>query len=49
MHLIQQVSALQAAQSEHEKAIEKVRSDQEEQTTIIVCDIPMQRVVLTIL
>jgi len=49
MHLIEQVSALRAAQLEHEKAVERVRRDQEEQTTIIVCDVPTQRAVLTIL
>lgn len=48
-HLIEQVSALQTVQLEHEKAIEKAGRDQEEHTTIIVCDVPMRRMVLTIL
>lgn len=48
-HLIEQVSALQAVQLGHEKAIEKAGRDKEEHTTIIVCDVPMQRMVLTIL
>jgi hypothetical protein len=48
IHLIEQVSALQAAQLEYEKAIEKVQRDREEQATIIVCEVPMERVVLTV-
>jgi len=42
VHLIERVSALQVAQSEHEKAIEKVRRDQEEQKNAIVRHIPTQ-------
>jgi len=49
LHLIERVSDIQAAQSGHEKAIEKVRRDQEEQTTVIVRHVPTQRVFLTIL
>jgi hypothetical protein len=42
VHLIERVSALQFAQSEHEKAIEMVRRAQEEQTTVIVRHVPTQ-------
>lgn len=42
LHLIERVSSLQLAQSEHEKAIEKVRRDQEERTIVIVSYVPTQ-------
>ncbi len=40
VHLLERVSCLQAAQSEHEKTVEKMRRDQGEQKTVIVCHVP---------
>lgn len=47
VHLIERVSALQAAQSERENAIERVQRDRKEQTTTIVRHVSTQRVTLT--
>ena len=44
--LLERVSYLQAAKSEHEKMIGKMRGDQEEQKTVIVRHVPTKRVVL---
>lgn len=49
VHLLERVSSLQAAQSEHEKTVRKMQRDQEEQKTIIVRHVRTSRVVLTTL
>ena len=49
VHLLERVSSLQAVKPEHEKMIEKMRRDQEEQKTVIVRHVPTKRVVLTTL